>query len=131
MQVLVTDDSSTMRKFLKKILVEVGFEVVEAKNGREALEVLQQHPNICLSLIDWNMPEMDGMELLSRIRADHAFDAMRVMMVTTEMELSGVALALEQGANEYVMKPFTREVILEKLLILGIPVHEAKAQSAP
>lgn len=131
MQVLVTDDSSTMRKFLKKILVEVGFEVVEAKNGREALEVLQQHPNICLSSIDWNMPEMDGMELLSRIRADHAFDAMRVMMVTTEMELSGVALALEQGANEYVMKPFTREVILEKLLILGIPVHEAKAQSAP
>ncbi len=131
MQVLVIDDSSTMRKFIKKILVGASFEVVEARHGRDALEVLQQHPNVCLSLIDWNMPEMDGMELLSRIRADHAFDAMRVMMVTTEMELSRVAGALERGANEYVMKPFTKDVILEKLRILGFPVPEETAQSAP
>jgi len=131
MQVLVIDDSSTMRKFIKKILVGASFEVVEAKHGREALEVLQQHPNVCLSLIDWNMPVMDGMELLSCIRADHAFDAMRIMMVTTEMELSGVARALERGANEYVMKPFTKDVILEKLRILGFPVPEETPQSAP
>ena len=131
MQVLVVDDSSTMRKFLRKILIEADFEVVEAQNGRHALEMLQHHPDIGLSLIDWNMPEMDGMELLSRIRADHAFDAMRIMMVTTEMEQRGVVHALEQGANEYVMKPFTRETIREKLLILGLPVHDANAQIAP
>lgn len=131
MRVLVVDDSSTMRKFLRKILVEADFEVVEAQNGRDALDMLQQHPDIGLSLIDWNMPEMDGMELLSRIRADHAFDPMRVMMVTTEMEQRGVVHALEHGANEYVMKPFTRETIREKLLLLGFPVYEANAQIAP
>jgi len=131
MRVLVVDDSSTMRKFLRKILVEADFEVLEAQNGRHALEMLQQHHGIGLSLIDWNMPEMDGMELLSRIRADHAFDPMRIMMVTTEMEQRGVVRALEQGANEYVMKPFTRETIREKLLLLGFPVHEANAQIAP
>jgi len=131
MQVLVVDDSSTMRKFIKKILVGAGFEVLEAKHGREALAVLQQHPDVCLTLIDWNMPEMNGMDLLSGIRAEHAFDAMRIMMVTTEMELASVTRALERGASEYVMKPFTREVILEKLRLLGFEVPEASLQSAP
>jgi len=131
MKALVVDDSSTMRKFLKKILAEVDFEVLQATNGREALEVLQQQPGIALCLIDWNMPEMDGMELLSCLRADHRFDAVRAMMVTTEMEQQEVAQALEQGANEYVMKPFTREVILEKLLLLGFPAHESTTQCAP
>lgn len=120
MRVLVVDDSSTMRKFLKKILVEAGSEVLEAKHGRDALEVLRQNAAVDLTSIDWNMPEMDGMELLSNIRADHSFDAMQIMMVTTEMEMSGVARALEVGANEYVMKPFTKDVILEKLRLLGL-----------
>ncbi len=120
MRVLVVDDSSTMRKFLKKILVEAGSEVLEAKHGRDALEVLRQNAAVDLTSIDWNMPEMDGMELLSNIRADHSFDSMQIMMVTTEMEMSGVARALEVGANEYVMKPFTKDVILEKLRLLGL-----------
>lgn len=120
MRVLVVDDSSTMRKFLKKILVEAGSEVLEAKHGRDALEVLRQNAAVDLISIDWNMPEMDGMELLSNIRADHSFDSMQIMMVTTEMEMSGVARALEVGANEYVMKPFTKDVILEKLRLLGL-----------
>lgn len=131
MQALVVDDSSTMRRFIKKILVGVSFEVLEAKHGREALAVLQQHPDVCLALIDWNMPEMNGMDLLAGIRADHAFDAMRIMMVTTEMELNTVTRALDLGANEYVMKPFTREVILEKLRLLGFAVPEEALQSAP
>ncbi|MGC2324563.1 MAG: response regulator [Terriglobales bacterium] len=120
MRVLVVDDSSTMRKFLRKILVEAGSEVLEAKHGRDALEVLRQNAAVDLTSIDWNMPEMDGMELLSNIRADHSFDSMQIMMVTTEMEMSGVARALEVGANEYVMKPFTKDVILEKLRLLGL-----------
>jgi len=131
MQALVVDDSSTMRKFIKKILVTAGFEVLEAKHGRDALAVLQQQPGVGLTLIDWNMPEMNGMDLLAAIRADRAFDAMRIMMVTTEMELSSVSRALERGANEYAMKPFTREVILEKLRILGFAVPEDALQSAP
>jgi len=120
MRVLVVDDSSTMRKFLKKILVGVGAEVLEAKHGLEALEVLRQNADIGLTSIDWNMPEMDGMELLTRIRADHSFDSMQIVMVTTEMEMSGVAHALEVGANEYVMKPFTKDVIVEKLRLMGL-----------
>ena len=120
MRVLIVDDSSTMRKLLKKILVEVGAEVLEAKHGLEALEVLRQNVDIGLTSIDWNMPEMDGMQLLERIRANHSFDSMQIMMVTTEMEMSGVARALEVGANEYVMKPFTKDVILEKLQLLGL-----------
>jgi len=120
MRVLVVDDSSTMRKFLRKILVEVGAEVLEAKHGLEALEVLRQNADIGLTSIDWNMPEMDGMELLTRIRADHSFDSMQIVMVTTEMEMSGVAHALEVGANEYVMKPFTKDVIVEKLRLMGL-----------
>jgi len=131
MRALVVDDSSTMRRLLKKILAGVDFEVEEAKDGRAALEMLRQHPDTGLTLIDWNMPEMNGLDLLLAIRADRAFDAMRVMMVTTEMGLSRVAGALEQGANEYVMKPFTREVILEKLRILGFAVPEETLQSAP
>jgi two-component system chemotaxis response regulator CheY len=130
MKALVVDDSSTMRIFLKKILVPASFEVLQAPHGKDALEVLRQHPDICLTLIDWNMPQMNGMDLLTSIRADHAFDGMRIMMVTTEMEMSSVVRALERGANEYVMKPFTREVILEKLRILGFAVPEEATQSA-
>jgi len=119
MQALVVDDSSTMRKVLKSILVGVGFDVLEAKGGPEALDSLKQH-SADVALLDWNMPEMTGIELLARLRADRAYDAMKVMMVTTESDQSEVGRALTVGADEYVMKPFTRDSILDKLRILGL-----------
>jgi two-component system chemotaxis response regulator CheY len=120
MRALVVDDSRATRTILRQILKEIGFEVSEAGHGREALERLKEIGTPDLALVDWNMPEMDGFEFVRAVRADHAYDSMRLMMVTTETEMEQVAKALEAGANEYVMKPFTKDVILEKLDLLGI-----------
>lgn len=120
MRALVVDDSRATRTILRRILKEIGFEVSEAGHGREALERLKEIGTPDLALVDWNMPEMDGFEFVRAVRADHAYDSMRLMMVTTETEMEQVAKALEAGANEYVMKPFTKDVILEKLDLLGI-----------
>ncbi len=118
MQALIVDDSSTMRKVLKSILTTAGFTVLEAKCGAEALDCLKQN-RAGLALFDWNMPEMTGIELLGKVRSDHSYDEMKIMMVTTESEQPEIAQALEEGADEYVMKPFTRESILDKLQIIG------------
>ena len=116
---LVIDDSSAMRGILEKMLTEVGFEVTSAGDGREALAQLV-HGQFDVALVDWNMPELDGYEFVEAVRADHAYDALLLMMVTSETELSQVVRALDAGANEYVMKPFTKEVLIEKLEILGL-----------
>jgi two-component system chemotaxis response regulator CheY len=109
-----------MRTILKQILKEIGFEVAEAGNGREALERLRQLGKADLALVDWNMPEMNGFEFVCAVRAERAYDDLQLMMVSTESEMSQVMKALEAGANEYVMKPFTKDVICEKLAIMGI-----------
>jgi len=120
MRALVVDDSRSMRTIILKQLKELGFEVHEAENGQEAMSRLHEVKNIRLVLLDWNMPEMDGLEVLSLIRAEPAYKEVRVMMVTTESEMSRVATALEAGASEYLMKPFDREALLEKLILLGM-----------
>jgi two-component system chemotaxis response regulator CheY len=122
MKALVVDDSAGMRAYLKMVLKGAGIEVAEAKNGREALTVLASGAAVEVALVDWNMPEMDGYELLLRIRANNALDAMRIVMVTTETDASQITKALDHGADEYVMKPFTREVILDKLQMIGLGI---------
>lgn len=119
MHAIVVDDSSAMRAILRLILKQQGFEVIEAKNGKDAFRTLQESGPVQLALIDWNMPEMGGLELLQGIRGNHAFDSMRVMMVTTETDLLQVRKALVSGADEYVMKPFNREIIADKLNLMG------------
>lgn len=119
MKALVVDDSSTIRMFLRSILVPLGFEVTMAKNGNEGLEELVNPPQPDLVLIDWHMPEMDGLQLLTEIRSRPELDQMTVVMVTAENDLSQISLALDSGANEYVMKPLTREIVTEKLQMLG------------
>ena len=119
MNALVIDDSSTMRLILTRFLVKMGFQVVEATNGREALKRLREMGRADLVLVDWNMPEMNGVDFVRSVRADHSFDDLPLVMVTTNTELEHVAEALEAGANEYVMKPFTMDVIREKLGLLG------------
>lgn len=120
MRALVVDDSKTMRMILKQILESVHYEVIEAEQGIEALEKLQESGAPELALVDWNMPVMQGIDLVRQLRSDPAYAGMRIMMVTTETEMEQVRTALVEGADEYVMKPFTREVILEKLGILGL-----------
>jgi len=120
MRALVVDDSRSMRTIILKQLKELGFEVHEAENGQKAMSRLHEVKNIQLVLLDWNMPEMDGLEVLSLIRAEPSYKDVRVMMVTTESEMSRVATALEAGASEYLMKPFDRDALLEKLILLGL-----------
>lgn len=120
MRALVVDDSKTMRMILKQILESLNYEVIEAEQGLEALEKLRGVELPELALVDWNMPVMKGIDLVRALRDDEHYAGMRIMMVTTETELEQVRTALVEGADEYVMKPFTREVILEKLEILGL-----------
>jgi two-component system chemotaxis response regulator CheY len=118
MRALVVDDSRTVRIILREILQEMGAEVVEAGDGLEALEQLRRHPEIDLVLVDWNMPVMNGLDFILAVRAQPAFDGLRIVMVTTETEGEQIARALRAGANEYVMKPFTKEVLVAKLSLL-------------
>lgn len=120
MRALIIDDSKAMRSILKRILADIGFDSVEASNGREALEVLNGAWPLELALVDWNMPEMSGIEFVREVRKDSKFQKLRLMMVTTETEMEHVSEALKSGANEYVMKPFTKEILLDKLKLLGI-----------
>lgn len=120
MHALIVDDSSSMRAYLRSILVPMGFEISQAKNGQEGLSFLEdstERPD--LALIDWHMPEMDGYELLSKIRSDTHYDGMVIVMVTAENDLSQISLALDAGANEYMMKPLTKEIVTDKLQMLG------------
>ena len=93
---------------------------MEAADGQEALERLREIDHADLALVDWNMPVMNGLEFVQAVRADSAYDDMPLMMVTTESGMHHMILALESGANEYVMKPFTKEVLREKIELLGI-----------
>ena len=118
---LVVDDSRAIRMILVRILKQIGFEVQEAANGREALEVIEaENSGVGLVLADWNMPEINGLDLLKRLRRNPALSSLAVVMVTTETEIEQIAEALEAGANEYVMKPFTQDILVEKLQLAGI-----------
>ena len=118
---LVVDDSKTIRIILGRILRELGYEVCEAVNGKEALKVMEsEKAAVSLVLADWNMPEMNGLELLKQLRQDPDLASLKVIMVTTETELDHMVSALEAGANEYVMKPFTKDILKEKLELVGI-----------
>ena len=120
MKALVIDDSRAMCSILSLILRQLGFDVSEAGNGREGLEQLERLSPIDLALVDWNMPEMNGIDFVRAVRADARYNDLRLIMVTTETETSQVLVALEAGANEYVMKPFTRDIIQQKIELLGL-----------
>jgi two-component system chemotaxis response regulator CheY len=106
---------------LTRALKQLGYEVQEAANGREALELVEaENSAVSLVLADWNMPEINGLDLLKKLRQNPALASLAVVMVTTETETDRIAEALEAGANEYVMKPFTQDILAEKLQIAGI-----------
>jgi two-component system chemotaxis response regulator CheY len=118
---LVVDDSRAMRSILAKILVKLGFEVLQAGDGQEALAVLEQESfAIELVLSDWNMPGMNGLQFVKALRAEPRYAAVPVVMVTTETQIDRIITALDSGANEYIMKPFTAEMIEDKLRLLQV-----------
>jgi len=124
---MVIDDSRAMRLILKRIVAQLGFDVVEAANGKEAMDYLagvfeagDESKLPGLALVDWNMPEMNGLEFVTAVRADQRLRNMTLMMVTTESEQSQIVRALASGAHEYVIKPFTPDAIIDKLTLLGL-----------
>ena len=119
MRALVIDDSRAMRTILGGILREIGFEVIEAADGEEALVAVRTTSDLSLALVDWNMPVMTGLDFVNAVRADARGADLRLMMVTTETEIGRMSLALEAGADEYIMKPFTKDMLLEKLKMIG------------
>ena len=120
MRALVIDDSRTMRHIVADILEELGFSTTQAGNGREALDLLEAGETYDLACIDWNMPVMDGFEFVAAVHARPEWRDLTLIMVTTEGEIGQIVRALTAGAHEYVIKPFTPEVIVDKLQFLGL-----------
>ena len=132
MRALVTDDSRAMRRIIAGMLAENGMRTSEAGHGREALELLETHGvggahGFDLICIDWNMPVMDGLELVGAIRARRDWRGLTMMMVTSESERGQVVRALAAGAHEYLTKPFTADQLREKMALLGLLGPETRA----
>jgi two-component system chemotaxis response regulator CheY len=119
MHALVIEDSGTIRLILTAYLKKLGFDVTVAVNGRDGLDQLHNMAKADVVLVDWNMPEMDGITFVRAVRAEGSYAELPLMMVTTNSEREKVSEALEAGANEYLMKPFTGDMIREKLELLG------------
>jgi two-component system, chemotaxis family, chemotaxis protein CheY len=120
MQALVVDDSRVMRTILTRFLVGMNFTVVQASDGAEALQILEDGARPDVALVDWNMPVMDGLTFIKRCRANPDYRDVLLMMVTTESEQSQIVRALAAGAHEYVVKPFTEDDITKKFELLGL-----------
>lgn len=126
MNVLIVDDSRAMRGILRKIVNGFGATTTEAGNGQEALQRLEEDREIGLALVDWNMPVMNGIEFVKAVRADRRFNSIKLVMVTTETEPTQMARALMTGVDEFVMKPFTAEILLDKLRLIGFDLEQPK-----
>lgn len=121
MKALVVDDSRAMRAMLTKMVTGLGYGVIEAEHGQDALDQLRATSHdVVFALVDWNMPVMDGLAFVKSVRDDRRWDRLRVMMVTSETNPRHVYEALKAGADEYAMKPVTSDVIREKLGMLGV-----------
>ncbi|RLS28687.1 MAG: response regulator [Planctomycetota bacterium] len=121
MYALIIDDSRAMRRILRQIVQPLGFDILEAGDGQEGLDQLSAHPDeVEMTLVDWNMPVMNGLEFVKRVRSDAAYADMKLMMVTTETEPAQMARALMAGVDEFVMKPFTADILVEKLRLIGV-----------
>jgi two-component system chemotaxis response regulator CheY len=121
MRALIVDDSRAMRRIVGRILNDAGFEVLEAGEGQEAIDVLEAQAEVPeLACVDWNMPVMDGLTFITQVRKRPVWRSITLMMVTTESEQDRIVRALAAGAHEYLIKPFTGEALLEKLDLLGL-----------
>lgn len=123
MRMLIVDDSKAMRGFLNHLAQGFSFNTVEAEDGRHALDTLiKNDPEkpFDVALVDWDMPRMTGIEFVRFVRRNHDFDNLKIMMVTTNNTEEKISMALEAGANDFMMKPVTKEALEEKLTMLGL-----------
>jgi len=124
MRALTVDDSRVIRKLVAQTLAQLGFDVGEASNGEEALLDLLQNGAPDLVVLDWNMPTMGGLEFLTRMRKLDRFKGIKVIMLTARNEMVSVQMAMDAGANEYLMKPFSPELLEEKIRMVGVLADE-------
>jgi two-component system, chemotaxis family, chemotaxis protein CheY len=117
---LLVDDSRAVRLAARRMLATLDFELIEAVDGADALEKMRTAGPIDAVLLDWNMPVMDGITFLRTLRADASLAQPKVVMCTTENDLPKIVEAIQAGANEYIMKPFTEEIVREKLQGAGV-----------
>jgi two-component system chemotaxis response regulator CheY len=116
MKVLSADDSTMIRRVIKNAVDVLGYGFLEAKDGQEAIEIMEKEfSDVGLILLDWNMPRLNGLEVLKKLKADNRFKNIPVMMVTSEVERSKVIEAITIGAKNYVMKPFSHENLIAKI----------------
>ena len=122
MKLLVVDDSSTMRRIIKNTLARLGYkDILEGADGVEGWNAIDANPDVEMLITDWNMPEMNGLELVKKVRADERFTDLPIIMVTTEGGKAEVITALKAGVNNYIVKPFTPQVLKEKLgAVMGV-----------
>lgn len=118
--ILIVDDCKFTTKVLSQVMTEMGFSVHAAQSAEEAVSYLETHEPPSLFFVDWIMPGMSGVEFVSWLREQNGMKSTPVLMVTAQRDLTQIAEALQKGANEYIMKPFSKEVIAEKLQLLGI-----------
>jgi two-component system chemotaxis response regulator CheY len=126
---LVVDDSGVVRKIARRILEEIGFAVIEAEDGEQALEVCKKGLPEAI-LLDWNMPVMDGYDFLGRLRRMPGGEEPKVVFCTTENDIDHISRALNAGANEYIMKPFDKDIISAKFQEVGLIVQAMSPASA-
>ena len=120
MRALIVDDSSFIRDYLRHLLQRMGVVCEEAVDGSDALSVLAAAEKFDLMLLDVNMPRMNGLECVKALREARLAEQMKVMMVTTEADNALISRALDNGADEFLMKPFTQESLREKMALLGL-----------
>jgi len=123
MKMLIVDDSKAMRTFLQHIASQLSFKTEEAEDGRDGLsKLIKNDPRepFDVALVDWDMPVMTGIELVQTVRRNKDFSSLKMMMVTTQNTMERVTAAMEAGADDFLMKPVTKESLEEKLQILGL-----------
>ena len=117
--ILLVDDSRAVRLAGKRIVTAIGLNTLEAENGEEALKVVREN-DVDVVCVDWHMPIMNGLEFLNALRSDTSLKQPAVVMCTTENDMPRIIEAMESGANEYIMKPFTEEIVRGKLQDTGV-----------
>ncbi len=122
MRALVIDDDPAMLSIIASILNGLGYDVTKASNGQEGMEGLSSSDIPDVVLVDWNMPVLNGLEFVKLVRKKPKFDGLPIIMVTTELEMSQLALTFDAGVSEYIMKPFSPIMIQEKLQMVGVSV---------
>jgi two-component system chemotaxis response regulator CheY len=123
MKMLIIDDSKTMRTLLATFGHEMSFATIEAGDGVDALKALVQNDPrepFDIALVDWEMPRMTGLEFIQAVRRNNDFADLKLLMITTLNSMEQIATALQAGANDYLMKPVTKELLEDKLQILGV-----------